>query len=363
MWAVSALAAPLVVDVRAEVPPSPPAVASTAGLLYAGIGDARVDGRLDDAVWVAARPQALVPSGASVDVPRVDVRLAVGERGLALALERLQPSDRVHLALDADGRGQRWVQLDLDEDGVRAVVCTVGAPCVDADVVVRGVGAVREVGVPWAVVGAPSTALRGALEVERGGLRGAWASTASGVGPGWRAVALPVPAVQLQAAGSCWSGRWSVSARARRTAASGTWTWSRWLAGERRDEGQVELDTGTTVAWELPWSADAEGVLELRRPSGALVDDAVVVALPGGSCGADLVTPVHATELVLAWWTATPAPDLGLRVLGPDGEEIGSATVSLPAGAGDLRVGVEPAWPSRLRVVFAPWVDTVTVRR
>lgn len=357
-----ALAAPLDVEVVVAAEALAHGAPERAAPLRVGIGEARVDGRLDDGVWVAARPQPLVGVGGTLQPPDVAARLAVGDRGLALALGGLRSGDRLAVHVDPDGLGVRWLAVAVTPDELSVAHCTaVGCAAVDeAGVVVRGVGAVREIGVPWSATGRPTSALEVALEVARGDQVGAWASVPAG--PGWRAVALAVPAVRLEVQADCAAGRWQVQARARRTAAEGDWRWRAAAGGREIGDGEVRLSGEQVATWEVPWADDGVLAVALERAGLGGMVPAMVVHAAGGACGASLLTPVHRDVVRVAWRTPTPVRALPVEVQAPDGAVLGEAEVDLRAGEGELRVARRPGWPATVELVVGAWLRARSVR-
>ncbi len=302
-----------------------------------GVGDARIDGVVDDPVWArtdAAGP--LLPHRTGPRPPETELRVALGGEGLMMAVSELPEGATAHLLVDPDGLGQRWWRVRVGAEETRWQRCSldavefrfwnrigdVAAPCREVEAlgrVARGEG--FEVEWSWRSLPAATEHLAvGFWVVDTGGGGGTWAPNGGRHGPG-EGGPLLLPE---------------------------EWTWTHWARGRIVATGA--LSPAERAGFEVPIVAGPDQRIEVAARGAHPLAAAGWARLPQRTWEAAVVTPVFDEHVEVAF-TATPGrPGLPVSILDASGQTLGAGEVDLPAGSGALRIRTEGAWPDRVRV-------------
>ena len=360
---------------RTGLPPAPE------GVVQLVRGEAELDGKIVEDVWVRAQPQKLGPLSTGRRPPSNSLRVAYQDNGLFMSLIEPPEDQTARILVDPNGLGQTWWIVALYQGQAAWYACRVpeeGAPkkselrqsnehCEPTKEGLRSRHSKDgwELFWPWRVMARPTTAMRiGWLQQGHRGTGGTWAAKGSAkLSPtDARKTSLPQPPAMVRAQTDCDKKRWTATVHPRGKAATGRWVWSRWHHGERIDRGPLEL-TGEPLTFEMPWSDRKQVAVELRQMVDGLPLRTVVDQVRWETCEMGVSTPSFTDRIEVSYDLPDPAEGVRVKITTPKGTVLGTAQVDIPKGRGELHIAADPAWPADVQVSVGHWLDGVAATR
>lgn len=356
-------------------------------LPIAKAGRANIDGTLNEPAWASEPGPPLIPLDSAQHAPEARIVALSTPDGMAFGLSG-QPTEAswsTTITVDPTGTRSHWLQVDLRDGRATWKRCapdpiisegpgtppwpTAAMPCeqpeLTASKAVRGPDG-WEILVAWEDLPAPALST---IQI------GWFARGPEGQGGTWHrgrgATAIP-PTGRVQAMSDRPIGRLrydmenggaKLQVTARNKEQTGTWTWTTLVSGVEAARGTIEVPstndaggTGEIMLTDLPY----EGAVMVAQDLQVPLTPAAVVFLPRRYFQANPLNPIHEGTVTVAVHLLDVYPEAPVVVRDRNGQVLGQATVSLPAGRSDLRIAIPRDWPDATTLEVGTLLDPDT---